>query len=199
MAGSTGVLPPPKGYLQRLRADLRQARHPADLRRGHHRLRPSRLRLRGRALRRRARHDHLRQGRHLGHRADGRRDRAQAHLRRLHEGPGARHRALPRLHLFGASARLRGRRSPRSTSTATRGLFERARELEPVWADAVHVAEGPAARRRHPHHRPRRRRSTSRRARTPSARAATRPWSAASTTRTSWSASPATPSRCRRR
>ena len=40
MAGSTGVLPPPKGYLQRLRADLRQARHPADLRRGDHRLRP---------------------------------------------------------------------------------------------------------------------------------------------------------------
>ena len=33
--------------------DLRQARHPADLRRGHHRLRAARPRLRGRALRRR--------------------------------------------------------------------------------------------------------------------------------------------------
>ncbi len=44
VAGSTGVLIPPKGYLQRLRADLRQARHPADLRRGHHRLRPPRHR-----------------------------------------------------------------------------------------------------------------------------------------------------------
>ncbi len=46
VAGSTGVLIPPKGYLQRLRADLRQARHPADLRRGHHRLRPPRLAVR---------------------------------------------------------------------------------------------------------------------------------------------------------
>jgi adenosylmethionine-8-amino-7-oxononanoate aminotransferase len=42
MAGSTGVLPPPKGYLQAAARDLRQARHPADLRRGHHRLRPAR-------------------------------------------------------------------------------------------------------------------------------------------------------------
>ena len=46
--------------------DLRQVRHPADLRRGHHRLRPARPRLRRRALRRRARHDHVRQGRDLG-------------------------------------------------------------------------------------------------------------------------------------
>ena len=42
VAGSTGVLVPPKGYLERLRDTLRQARHPADLRRGHHRLRPHR-------------------------------------------------------------------------------------------------------------------------------------------------------------
>jgi beta-alanine--pyruvate transaminase len=39
VAGSTGVLIPPKGYLQRC-ARSAQARHPADLRRGHHRLRP---------------------------------------------------------------------------------------------------------------------------------------------------------------
>ena len=42
MAGSTGVLPPPKGYLAAAARDLRQARHPADLRRGDHRLRPAR-------------------------------------------------------------------------------------------------------------------------------------------------------------
>ena len=77
MAGSTGVLPAPKGYLQEAARDLRQIRHSADLRRSHHRLRPARLRLRRRALRRHPRHDHLRQGRHLGHGADGRRDRAQ--------------------------------------------------------------------------------------------------------------------------
>ena len=109
MAGSTGVLPPPKGYLQAPAGDLRQVRHPADLRRGHHRLRPARPRLRGRALRRHPRHDHLRQGRDLGRGADGRRDRAQADLRRLHARSRACHRAVPRLHLFGPSARLRGR------------------------------------------------------------------------------------------
>jgi glutamate-1-semialdehyde aminotransferase len=32
MAGSTGVLPPPKGYLKRLREITVQARHLADLR-----------------------------------------------------------------------------------------------------------------------------------------------------------------------
>ena len=42
MAGSTGVLPAPKGYLAAAARDLRQVRHPADLRRGHHRLRAAR-------------------------------------------------------------------------------------------------------------------------------------------------------------
>ncbi len=55
MAGSTGVLPPPKGYLRAAARDLRPARHPADFRRGHHRLRPPRLRLCRRALWRDAR------------------------------------------------------------------------------------------------------------------------------------------------
>jgi beta-alanine--pyruvate transaminase len=41
VAGSTGVLMPPKGYLEKLREITHQARHPADLRRGDHRLRPS--------------------------------------------------------------------------------------------------------------------------------------------------------------
>ncbi len=46
VAGSTGVLIPPKGYLQRLRDICTQARHPADLRRGHHRFRSARRALR---------------------------------------------------------------------------------------------------------------------------------------------------------
>ena len=77
MAGSTGVLPPPKGYLQRLRAIC--DKHGIllifdEVITGFGRL--------GHAFAAErygvdARHDHLRQGRHLRHRADGRRDRAQ--------------------------------------------------------------------------------------------------------------------------
>ena len=52
--------------------------------------------------------------------SDGRRVRAQAHLRRVHEGPGERDRAVPRLHLLGASGRLRRRRSRRRTSTSAK-------------------------------------------------------------------------------
>jgi beta-alanine--pyruvate transaminase len=106
MAGSTGVLPAPKGYLPRLRAIC--DKHGIllvfdEVITGFGRL------VRGRALRRRPRHDHVRQGHHLGQRAHGRSDRAQGHLRRVHARAHARGRALSRLHLFGASARLRGR------------------------------------------------------------------------------------------
>ena len=104
---------------------LRQARHPADLRRGHHRLRAARSRLRGRALWRHAGHDHLRQGHHIRHGADGRRDRAQGDLRCLHARPRARGRAVSRLHLFGTSARLR--RRPRDARPLSRRGPVRAR------------------------------------------------------------------------
>ena len=73
MAGSTGVLPPPKGYLKRLREIC--DKHGIllifdEVITGFGRL--------GHAFAAErfgvdARHDHLRQGRHLRHRADGRR------------------------------------------------------------------------------------------------------------------------------
>ena len=107
MAGSTGVLPPPKGYLRAAARDLRPPRHLVDLRRGDHRLRPARPCLRRRALRRDARHDHVRQGHHVRRRAHGRRHRARRHLRRFHARPRACRRTVPRLYVFGASARLR--------------------------------------------------------------------------------------------
>ncbi len=60
-------------------------------------------------------------------------------------------------------------------------LFERAKTLEPVWADAMHGLKEPAQRARHPHHRPRRRHRPRLAARTPSAPAPSRRWTAAST------------------
>ena len=116
-----------EGLSQAPARDLRQARHPADLRRGHHRLRPSRRRLRRRALRRQARHDHLRQGRHLRHRADGRRDRAQDHLRRLHERPRSTSSSSSTATPTRAIRSPAPRRWRRSTSTATRAVRARQR------------------------------------------------------------------------
>ena len=61
-------------------------------------------------------------------------------------------------------------------------LFERAKTLEPLWADAAMSAQGPAQRARHPLRRPHRRHRPRLAARRASASAATTPWSAASTT-----------------
>ena len=106
VAGSTGVLVPPVGYLQRLREITRKARHPPHLRRGDHRLRPSRQGFGGRVFRRRARHGDDGQGHHVRHGADGGGDVREAPLRRAHERAGTLDRALPRLHLLGPPARL---------------------------------------------------------------------------------------------
>ena len=120
VSGSTGILPPPKGYLKKLREITAQHGILLDLRRGHHRLRPPRPLLRLRALRRRARHDHLCQGRDQRRRADGRRLGFEKDLRRLHDRAGAHGGAVPRLHLLGPPAGRRRRASPPSTSTRTR-------------------------------------------------------------------------------
>ena len=157
VAGSTGVLVPPKGYLQKLSGDLRQARHPVDLRRGHHRLRPSRHAVCRRLFRRDARHHGDRQGRHQRRHPDGRGVREERDPRRLHERPRAPHRVLPRLHLFGQSDRLRGR--PRhARHLQGRGPADARRRACRALGGRAAFAEGRAACHRHPQHRPGRRR-----------------------------------------
>ena len=109
MAGSTGVLLPPKGYLQTPARDREEARHPAHLRRGDHRLRPPRHAFAAELYGVQPDMITFAKGVTSGTVPMGGVIVRRAHLRRLHDGPRARHRALPRLHLFGASARVRRR------------------------------------------------------------------------------------------
>ena len=68
------LVPAAPGLPEAPARDLRQARHPADLRRGHHRLRPPGHQLRRGLLRRGARHAELRQVRDQRRDPAGRRD-----------------------------------------------------------------------------------------------------------------------------
>ncbi len=119
IAGSTGVLVPPRGYLERIReicdrygillvfdeviCGFGRTGEPfaAEL------------------LRRDARPDHHGEGAHQRRAADGRGRGARQHLPHDHRrGAGRRAGVLPRLHLLGASGRLR--RGPRDARRSTR-------------------------------------------------------------------------------
>ena len=109
VAGSTGVLIPPQGYLQRLRALC--DKHGIllifdEVITGFGRLgTPFATEL----LRRHARSHHLRQGHHQRHDSDGRGVREPQDPRRADDRTGQPDRAVPRLYLFRASGGLRGR------------------------------------------------------------------------------------------
>ena len=144
MAGSTAVLPAPKGYLQRLRAICDKYGILLifdEVITGFGRLGHAFAAERYGVV---PGHDHVRQGRDLGQRADGRRDRAQGHPRRLHARAGARRGVLPRLHLFGASARLR-RRPCRARPLSRRGPVRARQEDRAALVRRRDDAEGPAA------------------------------------------------------
>ncbi len=116
-AGSTGYLPPPKGYLERLRQIC--DKHGIllifdEVITGFGRLGTG---FRRRQVRRHPRPDDGGQGHLQRHGADGRRVRAQDRVRRADERPGERHRSVPWLHLLGPSAGpCRGLSGPRHLS-----------------------------------------------------------------------------------
>ena len=174
MAGSTGVLPPPKGYLKRLREICDKYGILLifdEVITGFGRLGDAFA-----AERYGVMPDMITfaKGVTSGTVPMGGVIARKRHLRRLHERARARHRALPRLHLFGASARLRGGARDARPLSRRGPVRARASKLEPKWADAAMSAEGPAERARHPLRRPHRRHRSRLAARTRSASAATR-------------------------
>ena len=199
VAGSTGVLIPPKGYLERLREIC--DRHGIllifdEVITGFGRL--------GAVVRRATKfgvdagHDDARQGHHERGRSDGRRLRARARsTTRSSNGAPAGielfHGYTYSGHPLAAAAGLATLELYRSE-----GLFERAASLESYWADAVHSLRGSAARHRPAQHRPRRRHRARAARRRAAARADLRLSSSASR-RACWFDRPATRSRCRRR
>ncbi len=118
MAGSTGVLPAPKGYLQRLRAIC--DKHGILLIFDEVITGFGRLGAAFAAERYGVIPDMIcfAKGITSGSVPMGGVHCAQGHLRRLHEGARARRRTVPRLHLFGASAGLRG--GPRHARSLSR-------------------------------------------------------------------------------
>ncbi|KAF1858257.1 hypothetical protein Lal_00014758 [Lupinus albus] len=155
-----GRADPAEGLPEAPARTVHEARHPADLRRSDHGLRPPDDAVRRRLFRRRAGHDDDGERPHQRHRADGRRVLEKIHPRRVH-GRAGRHRTVPRLHVFRPPARVRRvdrdpGRVPRAGHPGTRAgpatVLGR-RRAQPA---------RPAARDRHPHHRPRRRHRTGR-------------------------------------
>ena len=107
MSGSAGVLLPPKGYLEKLRAIC--DRHGLllifdEVITGFGRLGDA---VRGAVFRGDARHDDGGEGHHERRNPDGRRRRETRHPRCADGWPRTPRRAVPRLHLFGPPRRLR--------------------------------------------------------------------------------------------
>ena len=157
VAGSTGVLIPPKGYLEKLREITKKhgillifdevitgfGRLGTPFAADYFDVMPDIIT--------------TRQGPDQRRDPDGRGVRDLRDPRRLHERPRAHDRVLPRLHLFGQPDRLAPPASPRSRPTRRRACSTRGAELAALLGGRAAFAQGPAARHRHPQHRPDRR------------------------------------------
>ena len=149
VAASTGVLPPPKGYLERLRAIC--DKHGILLIFDEVITGYGRLGYAFAAERYGVVPDMITfaKGITSGAVPMGGVAGAQGHLRRLHEGARTRHRAVPRLHLLGASARLRGR--PRDArSLPRRGAVRAGAQAGGAVGEGRDGTQGPAECARHP-------------------------------------------------
>ena len=138
VAGSTGVLIPPKGYLERLRAICDKhgillifdevitgfGRLGAPFAATHFGVTPDLMT--------------VAKGITNGCRADGRGVREVDDPRRLHDRPGARDRVPARLHLLGPPARLRGVARHARHLCRGRPADARRQQMAPVFEQALH-------------------------------------------------------------
>jgi beta-alanine--pyruvate transaminase len=137
VAGSTGVLIPPKGYLERLRAITRKhgillifdevitgfGRLGSPFAAGHFNVMPDMI--------------VCAKGITNGVIPMGAVITTASHPRRLHDRPRAHDRAVPRLHLFGLPIASAAGLATLETY-AEEGLFQRAADIAPYWEEGLH-------------------------------------------------------------
>ena len=150
IAGSTGCLVPPKGYLKRLREICESARLLLVFDEVIYRGRPHGPGVRRAELRRHAGHHHDGEGDHQRRAADGGGGHLRAHPRHHHGRGGRRHdRVLPRLHVFRTPGAVR-RRHRHARHLQERGPVREGAGAVAVFPRRDLLAQGRRRGHRHP-------------------------------------------------